>query len=206
MDRLSKFPLDFLNNDKCFLKILPYVHYQKNGRDSSEPYWKRCFLMKNQRIFPGIILIGFGTYFLLQQTGITIFQQFFTWPTLLIIVGIAFLGQGYSAKEHEAILPGVIMAGFGLHFHLVGKVSFWPINTIGMLILIISVGFFLRFQKTNSGLFQAFLFFILAFLLLFHEKITAYFDLLQNGMSFVWKFWPALLIVVGIYFLLKKKK
>jgi hypothetical protein len=63
----------------------------------------------------------------------------------------------------------------------------------------------MRFQKTNNGLFQAFLFLILAVLLLFYDKITAYFDLLQNGMSFIWKFWPALLIVVGIYFLLKKK-
>jgi hypothetical protein len=103
--------------------------------------------MKNQRIFPGIILIGFGAYFLLQQSGITIFQQFFTWPTLLIIVGIAFLGQGFSANDHEAILPGVIMAGFGLHFHLVGKVSFWPSNNIGMLILIISIGFFYAISK-----------------------------------------------------------
>ncbi len=24
-------------------KILTYVHYQKNGLDSSEPYWKWCF-------------------------------------------------------------------------------------------------------------------------------------------------------------------
>jgi hypothetical protein len=162
--------------------------------------------MKNQRIFPGIILIGFGAYFLLQQTGITIFQQFSTWPTLLMIVGIAFLGQGYAAKEYEAILPGVIMAGLGLHILLVGRVGFWPSNNIGMLILIISFGFFLRFQKAGSGLFQAFLFLILAILLLFYDKITSYFDLLQNGMSFVWKYWPALLIVVGIYFLLKRKK
>ncbi|MFJ7727131.1 LiaF transmembrane domain-containing protein [Neobacillus sp. NPDC097160] len=162
--------------------------------------------MKNQRIFPGIILIGFGAYFLLQQTGITLFQAFFTWPTLLIIVGIAFLGQGYSAREYEAILPGVIMSGFGLHFHFSGHLSFWPTNTIGMLILIISIGFFLRFQKTNNGLLQAFLFLILAVLLLFYDKIAGYFGLLQNGMNFIWKFWPALLIVVGIYFLLKRKK
>lgn len=162
--------------------------------------------MKNQRIFPGIILIGFGAYFLLQQLGITIFSAFFTWPTLLMIVGVAFLGQGYSAGDSEAVLPGVIMTGFGLHFHLVGNVSFWPANNIGMLILIISIGFFLRFQKTNSGLFQAFLFLIIAVLLLFYDKVTAYFGLLQNGMSFIWKFWPVLLIVVGIYFLLKRKK
>jgi hypothetical protein len=162
--------------------------------------------MKNQRIFPGVILIGFGAYFLLQQIGMTIFQQFFTWPTLIIIVGIAFLGQGYSAKDYEAILPGVIMFGFGLHFHLVNHISFWPQNTIGMLILIISLGFFLRFQKVNNGLSQAFLFLILAVLLLFYDKIAGYLGLLQNGMSIVWKFWPALLIVVGIYFLLKRKK
>jgi len=162
--------------------------------------------MKNQRIFPGIILIGFGAYIFLQQAGITIFQQFFTWPTLLIIIGLAFLGQGYSANDSEAILPGVIMTGFGLHFHLAGHAAFWPDNTIGMLILIISIGFFLRYQKTKSGLFQSALFFILAILLLFYDKIAENLGLLQNGMNFIWKFWPAFLIVVGIYFLLKKKK
>ncbi|WP_040207754.1 LiaI-LiaF-like domain-containing protein [Neobacillus jeddahensis] len=162
--------------------------------------------MKNQRIFPGIILIGFGAYFLLQQTELTLFQQFYSWPTLIVIVGIAFLGQGFSAREYEAILPGVIMTGFGLHFHLAGHVSFWPTNTIGMLILIISVGFFLRFQKTNNGLFQAFLFLIISVLMLFYDKIAGYLGFLQSGMNFIWKFWPALLIVIGIYFLLKKKK
>jgi len=162
--------------------------------------------MKNQRIFPGVILIGFGAYFLLQQTGIHLFPQFFTWPTLLVIIGLAFLGQGYTEKDPEAILPGVIMFGFGLHFHLVNRIAAWPHNTIGMLILIISIGFFLRFQKTNKGLFQSFLFLIFAVLLLFYSKIAGYFGLLQNGMSFVWKFWPVLLIAIGIYFILNKKK
>ena len=162
--------------------------------------------MKNQRIFPGVILIGFGAYFLLQQIHMTIFQQFFSWPTLVIIVGVAFLGQGYAAKDYEAILPGVIMSGFGLHFHLVNYVDIWPHNTIGMLILIISIGFFLRFQKVNNGLFQAFLFLTLAVLLLFYDKMASYFGLLQNGMSLIWRFWPALLIVVGIFFLIKNKK
>ena len=162
--------------------------------------------MKNQRIFPGIILIGFGVYFLLQQAGISFFQQFSTWPTLIMIVGAAFLGQGYGANDSEAILPGVICFGFGLHFQLIGRLDFWPQNNIGMLILIISIGFFLRFQKTSTGLFQAFLFLIISGLLLFYDKIAGYFGLLQSGMSFIWKFWPALLIVVGIYFLLKRKK
>lgn len=162
--------------------------------------------MKNQRIFPGVILIGFGAYFLLQQFGISSLQRFYTWPTLLIIIGIAFLGQGYLSKEAEAILPGVIMTGFGIHFHLAGKVAFWPQNTIGMLILIISIGFFLRFQKTNNGLFQAFLFLVIAVLLLFYDKIAGYLGMLQNGFATVWKYWPVLLIIIGIYFILKRKK
>jgi hypothetical protein len=147
--------------------------------------------MKNQRIFPGIILIGFGAYLFLQQSGITIFQPLYSWPTLLIIIGIAFIGQGYLAEDHDAILPGVILAGFGLHYHLTGRLAFWPSNTLGMLVLMISIGFFLRFQKASTGLFQAFLFLVLALLLLFYEKIAGYL---------------VLIILVGIYFLLKKKK
>lgn len=161
--------------------------------------------MKNQRIFPGIILIGFGAYFFLQQSGITLFQQFYTWPTLLVIVGAAFLGQGYFSKDHEAILPGVILAGFGLHFHLVHRVTFWP-DHIGTFIFIIALGFLLRYQKTGTGLFQAVLFILLAVLLLFYDKIAGYLGLVQNGFSLAWKFWPAVLILFGAYFLFFKKK
>jgi hypothetical protein len=164
------------------------------------------FLMKNQRVFPGIILIGFGAILFLQQSGFTALQTFYSWPTLLIIVGVAFLGQGYSAKDNEAILPGAIISGLGLHFHFAGKISIWPNNTIGMLVLFISIGFFLRFQKANNGLFQAFLFLVLALLLLFYDKAAEYFGLLQNGLSFAWKFWPAIIILVGIYLLFRKKK
>jgi hypothetical protein len=161
--------------------------------------------MKNQKIFPGIILIGFGAYFFMQQSGISIFEKFYTWPTLLIIVGLAFLGQGYMAKDYEAILPGVILLGFGVHFHVVGHLAFWP-NQIGTFILIIALGFFLRFQKTKSGLFQAFLFLILALLSLFYSKIASHLGLLENSVSIAWKFWPIILIIIGIYFLFIKKK
>ena len=61
--------------------------------------------MKQQRIFPGIILIGFGAYFYLQQANIVLFQEFFTWPTLLIIVGLAFLGQGYGERIMKPSCP-----------------------------------------------------------------------------------------------------
>ncbi len=162
-------------------------------------------IMRNQRILPGFILIGFGAYFFLQQSNITWLQPFFIWPTLLIIIGVAFLLQGYGTKEHHAILPGVILTGFGLHFHVVNRLEIWP-DHIGIFILIIALGFILQHQKTRSGLFQGLLFLIVAILLLFYDQINRWLGLLENGVSSFWKYWPGILIVIGAYFLFIKKK
>lgn len=161
--------------------------------------------MKNQRIFPGIILLGFGAFFFLQQNGTAFFKGYDTWPTLLVIVGVAFLFQGYLAKDYDAILPGVILTGFGLHFHITERLDIWP-NSIGIFILIIALGFLLRYQKVNAGLFQGILFLVLAILLLFYEKIVGWLGILEGGIGDIWKFWPVLLIGYGLYLLLIRKK
>ncbi|MGR3765234.1 LiaI-LiaF-like domain-containing protein [Rossellomorea sp. NS-SX7] len=161
--------------------------------------------MKQQRIFPGFILIGFGLYFYLQQKNIVLFQEFFTWPTLLMIVGIAFLGQGYGARDYEAILPGTILVGFGLHFHVVNKLEIWP-DHMGTFILIISLGFLLRYQKTRNGLFQGILFLTLSVILLFYDKVVGYLGLIEGQVGSAWEFWPIVIIVIGVYLLFIRKK
>jgi hypothetical protein len=161
--------------------------------------------MKNQRIFPGIILIGFGAYFLMQRSNVQLFQDFYSWPTLLLIVGIAFLFQGYGAKDYEAILPGVILAGFGLHFHIVRRLEVWP-DHIGTFILIIALGFLLRAQKAGAGFFQGLLFLAISILLLFYDKAEQLLGPLGPGLSSILRFWPAALVLVGLYLLLSKKK
>ncbi|WP_075982479.1 LiaI-LiaF-like domain-containing protein [Bacillus massilinigeriensis] len=161
--------------------------------------------MKNQRIFPGIILIGFGVYFFLQQSNIMLFKEFYTWPTLLLIVGVAFLFQGYGAKDYEAIFPGVILTGFGIHFHVVNRLEIWP-DHIGAFILIIALGFLLRYQKVGAGLFQGLLFLTLAICLLFYDKIVQWFGLVESSVSIAWKFWPIALVCVGCYLLFIRKK
>ncbi|WP_279401613.1 hypothetical protein [Piscibacillus salipiscarius] len=35
-------------------------------------------------------------------------SRFDTWPTILIILGIAFLFNGYTQKQHDSIFPGVV--------------------------------------------------------------------------------------------------
>lgn len=161
--------------------------------------------MKNQRIFPGIILIGVGAYFFLQQMNVSIFPQIFTWPTLLLIIGIAFLGQGYIGRDYEAILPGVILAGIGLYFLVQNYLTFWS-NQVGTFVLIIGIGCLLRYQKTHNGLFQAVLFLILSIILLYYDQLSSKLGILQNDISVVWKFWPILMIAFGFFLLYKRKK
>lgn len=161
-------------------------------------------VMKSYQIFPGIILIGFGAYFLLKQINIAAFQPFFTWPTLLIIVGIGLLFQGYGAKDYHAILPGVILTGFGLHFHIADHLNIWPEHT-GIFMLIIALGFLLQSQKTGYS-FQGFLLLIFAFLLLFKDKADIWFNSFGGSISAIWKYWPLFFIVFGTYFLIRKRK
>ncbi|RFU65901.1 LiaI-LiaF-like domain-containing protein [Peribacillus glennii] len=161
--------------------------------------------MKAQRIFPGTILIGFGLYFFLEESRIEIFSGFYTWPTLLCIVGLAFLSQAYGGNDHEAILPGVILFGFGLHFHIVNKYRIWPDN-VGIFILIISLGFILRAKKTNSGMIQGILLLVIAISSLFYDKVISWLGFLETGVTTGLKLWPALLVAAGLYFLFIKKK
>jgi len=161
--------------------------------------------MKNQRIFPGIILLGFGLYFFGQQVNITLLTEMMSWPTLMMIVGIAFLCQGYGGKDYDAILPGVILTGFGFHFHVVNRFSIWP-DASGALILFIALGSILRYQKTGNGLFQGILFLAIAGLMIFYNKIMSWLGLLKNNVDSVIQYWPILLIVIGVYLLFFRKK
>ncbi|MGG0287420.1 DUF5668 domain-containing protein [Peribacillus butanolivorans] len=160
--------------------------------------------MKTQRIFPGIVLIGFGLYFFLEHSQIEIFPGFFSWPTLLCIVGIAFLIQAYSGNEFDSILPGVILLGFGAHFHIVENLDIWPDN-IGIFILIISLGFILRARKTKSGMLHGMILFIISILILFYDKISTSFGILETSTANIEKFWPFVLMGIGAYILIRKK-
>lgn len=144
-------------------------------------------------------------YFFLQQSNISIIQPYFTWPSLLIIVGVAFLFQAYGGREHYAILPGIILTGFGVHFHIVNKTDIWP-DHIGVFILIIALGLLLQHQKTRTGFFPGLLFLLLACFLLFFNQITSLFGVIESRASVFWRFWPALFILFGVYFLFIKKK
>ena len=105
--------------------------------------------LKKKSVLSGVIFIGFGVYFLLQQYNIHPFTDFHTWPTLLLIVGLGFIAQGYGGKDYDNILPGVVLTGLGIHFHVVNKLAVWPDHT-GVFLLVIALGLLLKYVKTGN--------------------------------------------------------
>ncbi|GIN71094.1 putative membrane protein YsxD [Bacillus sp. J14TS2] len=162
-------------------------------------------MKKPPYLLSGIILFGFGIYFLLQYYQLSLFQGFYSWPTLFVIVGIAFLVNGYAGKDYSFIFPGVLLTGIGLHFHITQHLAV-TIDISGIFLLLISIGLFLTYVKTGNGLFQGILFLAISLLLLFFDKLKE--GLLKNGQSIAWidQAWPYLFIVFGLYFLFFHKR
>lgn len=63
------------------------------------------------------LLIGIGLFFLLRELRLPILTDFYSWPTLLILIGTAFLIYAFSSRDFKNLFPGVILLGLGIHFH-----------------------------------------------------------------------------------------
>ncbi|MEH7379763.1 DUF5668 domain-containing protein [Bacillus sp. JJ1533] len=161
--------------------------------------------MKKNNLFSGIILVGIGCYLLLQQLGIPVFTNFYSWQTLMIIVGIAFLVQGYVEKQPSNILPGFILVGFGFHFHSINQLTFWP-KQPGMLLFIVGLGMLFTYFKTKNGLFHSVVLLLISLLFLNYSRFISWLGFLEGGLSFILDYWPLLLVGIGFYLLFIKKK
>lgn len=160
--------------------------------------------MKKKHTFSGFLLIGIGLYFLLRQLELPIITDFYSWPTLLIIIGLAFLIHCYTSKEYQNLFAGTIILGLGIHFHGVGHYSFW-IDNWGVYLLIVGIAFVVRFLKTKKGLVPGLIFIVLSLIIIFAVNLPPYLDWIYPGLELLEKFWPIVLIACGIYFLKRKK-
>lgn len=149
--------------------------------------------------------MGFGLYFLLQQYNIQILQGFYSWPTLVVILGCGFLAQGYFSKDHEAILPGAVLTGMGIHFHIVQRLEIWQ-DHAGVFLLLAAVGVLLTYVKTGNGLMMGILLLAAASLLLFFEQLESWAIEQGHDLSLFSNFWPFLFIAAGGYFILSQRK
>jgi len=161
--------------------------------------------MKKNNLFSGIILVGIGCYLLLQQLGIPVFTNFYSWQTLVILVGIAFLVQASVENNPSSILPGVILVGFGFHFHAINQLSFWP-KQPGTLLFIVGLGMLFTYIKTKNGLFHSIVLLIVSLLFLNYGRFISWLGFLEGSFSFILDYWPILLVGIGFYLLFIKKK
>nr|CDQ36897.1 hypothetical protein BN993_06417 [Virgibacillus halodenitrificans] len=150
------------------------------------------------------IIIGIGIYFLLKELRLPIITNFYSWQTLLIIIGLAFLIHSYTTKQHQNLFVGTILLGFGIHFHGVQNYSFW-IDHWGVYLLIIGIAFLIKFTQTKEGLFPGLLLISIALVFIFSVQLPEWLTWVYVLIDYGERFWPIILIILGIY-LLKRKK
>ncbi|OEH91433.1 LiaI-LiaF-like domain-containing protein [Bacillus solimangrovi] len=161
--------------------------------------------MKKYGILPGIILIGTGIYFFLNQLDSFNSNQFFSWPTYFLIIGFAFLLQGYIGKDAYSIFPGVLFAGFGVHFHGQTLFDFWPTHW-GIYTLLLSMAFLFQHQELKRGILPGIIFLIISLFGIFETSISEYLTSLNVSINWFYSIWPLILITLGFYILFFKSK
>ncbi|RSK28046.1 hypothetical protein EJF36_14805 [Bacillus sp. HMF5848] len=162
--------------------------------------------MKKHVVYTGILLVGIGVFLLLQQFATPIPKEFLSWPTILIIIGFAFLVQAYKVNEVPMLIPGYILIGLGSYFILDNYIPYLASNRSGVILIIVGISLFLKYTKTKSGLSHALLTLAIAAIFFFYKEIFSIFDTLGNTLTNIWRFWPALLVVIGLSLLFRKKR
>ncbi|MDR7073676.1 LiaI-LiaF-like domain-containing protein [Fictibacillus barbaricus] len=158
--------------------------------------------MKQQSKFSGIILLGIGLFFFAIRMNIEPIQPYLTWPTLLIIIGIALLVQANSGKDSASLFSGVFLTGLGLHFHAAPKIEAWP-DPLQMITLLTGIAFLVQYKKAKEGLIPGLLLTVLSLWFMFFKTNT---PSMQNIFANVENFWPIVLMVLGGYLIFFRKK
>ncbi|WP_026702818.1 LiaI-LiaF-like domain-containing protein [Salibacterium aidingense] len=159
--------------------------------------------MKKQSLFYGIIVTGLALMLLFQNWEVTKAEAWMTWPSLLIVGGAAFLAESAAGRIPLSFLPGLLMLFFGLHFHLLRILEFWPDHP-GMYFLYFGLAIVLDFLQTrNSGWFTGILLLLTGAALFYSSELRT---LIGEQAAFgVERFGPLLLLLFGLYLLFLKK-
>lgn len=160
--------------------------------------------MKKQHKLLAYLFIAIGVFFLLRQLRVPIVTDFYSLPTLLIIAGLVLVIHSYMAKRYQNLFAGTIILGIGIHQHGLKSYSFW-IDHWAVYLLIIGIAFIIRYLQTKDGLLPGMLLIGLSLIFIFSIELPAWLDWIYTVIDFLEQYWPIALILVGFYFLKKKK-
>ena len=161
--------------------------------------------MKKITLLPTMLLLGIGIFYSIQKLNIHLFEGQNSWPFLLILLGLTFLVSGHFEQDASAILPGIILAGLGIHFHFASKIASWPDYPAAFL-FILSLGMILTATKTKTGYQQGLIILAIGLFLHFFHKIIQSLTIIENGVDFIETYWPLLFIVIGDLLLVLRRR
>ncbi len=156
-------------------------------------------------MFFGVLLVGFGIFFLLNELHMSIAAKVYTWPVLLILIGVALLTESALSQDHSNLLASYILITLGIHFYVSEQIPFWPTN-ISMVVFMVAISFLLSARKAKSGFFQGGTLLIIAILMMFSDRLKLFLPKVEDGVNYLTTFWPILLLLVGLYLLFFKRK
>ena len=159
--------------------------------------------MKKQNGFIGFMLVPIGVYAMLQNSNIPTLEPYQDWTTLLVLIGFSFVLYGYFKRDYHSLLPATIVLGIGVHFFGLTHFDFW-MDHWAIYILIIGAGLIIRALRTKKGFGIGILLILLAILLIFSSQFKILLPLYAN-LNALKNVWPILLIMFGLYLIIRKK-
>ncbi|WP_085991768.1 LiaI-LiaF-like domain-containing protein [Oceanobacillus senegalensis] len=160
--------------------------------------------MKKQNSLIAYIFIGLGLFFLLRHLKIPIITNFYSWQTILIIIGIILLFYSYTSKNYDQLFNGSIVLGLGIHFHGMNHYQFW-ISHWAVYVLIVGIAFLVRASKTKRGFLLGTALTAVSIFMIFSNQLSHYFYWVHDVKNYIELFWPIILIIIGVVLLIKKK-
>ncbi|UUI38247.1 LiaF transmembrane domain-containing protein [Oceanobacillus oncorhynchi] len=159
--------------------------------------------MKRKHSLLAYLCIGIGIFLLLRELRIPFFVDLYSWQSFLIVIGIGIIIHSYTTKTYQNLFIGTLLFGIGIHLHGIKHYSFW-IDDWSVYFIIIGLAFIIRYTKTKKGFFLGLFSILLGLLFLFSEQLSIYTSWLEPIVSLLERFWPILLILLGM-FMLKRK-
>ncbi len=152
---------------------------------------------RNSGLIGGIILILIGIGFLIVQFLPDVFAGWFQWPLLVIAVGFIFLVAAVLSREGGLAVPGAIVGGIGLILYYQNTSGDWSSwSYIWTLIPgFVGIGILL------AGLIDGDISDNLSGGLILVSASALGFIIFGGAFNLgwnVWRYWPVILIVVGL--------
>lgn len=159
--------------------------------------------MRRQHTFIAFLLIGLGIFYLLKQLDLPVLHDFYGWPTILMIIGLAFLMNSFINKDYQNIFTGTFLLGLGIHFHGLHHYAFW-LEHWSVFVLLVGISLLTRSIWTKNGFISAVTITLFALFMLFNDQVAKKYEWTADLMDWIQKFWPIIFIILGIYLLRRK--